>query len=239
MGTSSPPARLIGYLRVSTAEQAVSGLGLEAQEAQLRAEFAHQGWELVELIRDEGESGGSMKRPGLRRALEAIAAGHADGLVVAKLDRLTRSVVDFAVMVDWFLAAEASLVALDFKLDTETPSGRLVANVIMAVADWERATIAARTTASLQAKRARGESIGRPAVVDRPDLAARIVSLRADGLSLQAICDQLNADGVPTPRGAPMWRRSSVQSAAGYTRPRPRRLPPQLPPLPRRRKTTR
>lgn len=239
MGTSSPPARLIAYARVSTAEQAMSGLGLEAQEAQLRAEFAHQGWDLVELIRDEGESGGTMKRPGLRRALEAIATGHADGLVVAKLDRLTRSVVDFGVFLSWIDAAQASLVALDFKLDTGSPGGRLVSSVLMAVAEWERDTIAARTKASLHAKRARGESIGRPAVIDRPELAARIVGLRAEGLTLQAICDQLNADQVPTPRGAAKWARSSVQSAAGYTRPRPRRLPPELPPLPRRRKPTR
>ncbi|MGI8624195.1 MAG: recombinase family protein, partial [Solirubrobacteraceae bacterium] len=138
-----------------------------------------------------------------------------------------------------FLAAEASPVALGCKPDAETPSGRLVASVIMAVADGERATIAARTTASLHANHARGEGIGRPAVVDRPELAARIATLRGEGLTLQAICDELNADGVPTPRGAPMWRRSSVQSAAGYTRPRPRRLPPELPPLPRRRKTSR
>ncbi len=231
--------RMIAYSRVSSAEQALSGLGLEAQEAQLRSEVAHQGWELVELIRDEGESGGSMTRPGLRRALEAIAAGDADGLVVAKLDRLTRSVVDFGVLIEWCTAAGAQLVALDFKLDTGTPSGRLVAQVLVAVAEWERETIAARTKASLQAKRQRGESIGRPAVVDQPELAARIATLRGEGLTLQAICDELNADGVPTPRGAALWRRSSVQSAAGYTRPRPRRLPPELPPLPRRRKPTR
>jgi DNA invertase Pin-like site-specific DNA recombinase len=224
--------RIIAYLRVSTTEQAESGLGLEAQEHAVRGEISKRKWELVELVRDEGESGKSLARPGIRHALERIAAGEADGLVVAKLDRLSRSVVDFGLLLEWFTEAEATLVALDLGVDTSTPGGRLVANVFAAVAEWERDTIAARTKDGLAAKRAQGKPIGRAAVADNPELAARIRSMRDDaGMTLQAIADQLTAEGVPTARGAAVWRVSSVQAAAGYVRRKPRRRAAELPEL--------
>lgn len=224
--------RIIAYVRVSTAEQAESGLGLEAQETAIRKSCESRRWEIVELVRDEGESGKSLARPGIRHALERVAAGDADGLVVAKLDRLSRSVVDFGLLLEWFTEAGATLVALDLGVDTSTPGGRLVANVFAAVAEWERDTIAARTKDGLAAKRAKGESIGRPAIADRPELAARIRSMRDDaGMTLQAIADQLTAEEIPTARGAAVWRVSSVQSAAGYVRRKPRRRPTELPEL--------
>ena len=223
------PLRLLGYMRVSTAEQAESGLGLAAQETSIVETAKARGFILVDVVRDEGESGKTLERPGLERALRTIAAGDADGLMVAKLDRLSRSVVDFGLLLEWFDDAGATLVALDLGVDTSTPGGRLVANVIAAVAEWERDTIADRTRAGLAALRAQGKPTGRPAVADRPELAARIQSMRANGLTLQAIADQLNDEGIPTARGAGEWRPSSVQSAAGYRRRRPRRKHPSLP----------
>lgn len=229
--------RIIAYVRVSTAEQAESGLGLEAQESTIRKTCEGRRWEIVELVRDEGESGKSLARPGIRHALERIAAGDADGLVVAKLDRLSRSVVDFGLLLEWFAEASATLVALDLGVDTSTPGGRLVANVFAAVAEWERDTIAARTRDGLAALRAQGKPTGRPAIADRPELAARIRSMREDaGMTLQAIADQLTAEGVPTARGAAVWRVSSVQAAAGYVRRKPRRRAAELPGLGRVRK---
>src|SRR5204863_10202181 len=124
---------------------------------------------------------------GLRRALERIAAGEAGGLLAAKLDRLSRSVVDFGVLLEWFTEAGATLVALDLGLDTSTPGGRLVANVFASVAEWERDIIAARTRDGLAAARAQGRSISRPAVADDPALARRIERMRARGMTLQAI----------------------------------------------------
>lgn len=230
---------MVLYTRVSTDEQATQGYGLDAQRAELERAAEYRRWQVAFVVRDEGASGKSLDRPGLRVALEAIARGEADGIAVAKLDRLTRSIIDFSEVLQWLEAAEADLAALDVSVDTGTPGGRMISRIVVVIAEWEREVIADRTRAGLAAKRARGESIGRPAVVDQPDLAARIATLRGEGLTLQAICDELNADRVPTPRGAAKWARSSVQSAAGYTRPRPRRLPPELPPLPRRRKPTR
>lgn len=221
---------VLGYVRVSTSEQATSGYGLAAQQAAIEQECQRRGWVLREIVRDEGKSGKSLERPGLRRALERIAAGEADGLVVSKLDRLSRSVVDFGTLLEWFThEAEATLVALDLGIDTSTPGGRLVANVFASVAEWERDTIAARTREGLAAVRASGKSISRPSIADRPDLRERILELRSSGLTLQAIADTLNAEGVPTVRGAALWRPSAVQAATGYRRRRPRRVSTALP----------
>ncbi len=230
--------RLIAYLRVSTEEQADVGYGLDAQELELRRTFELRGWDLLELVRDEGISGSTLERPGLQRALRAIATGEADGLVVTKLDRLTRSVVDFGDLLEWFDAAGATLVALDVNVDTSTPGGRMIAQIIVVIAEWERETIAARTKAGLAAKRAKGQPTGRPSVSDRPELADRIRGMRDSGMTLQAIADQLTEEGIPTARGAAKWRPSAVQSAAGWRRPRPVRRHARLPKLERRSRRT-
>ena len=159
-------SKAIGYIRVSTTEQATSGLGLAVQEHAVRAECDRRGWDLVEVFVDNGESGKSLDRPGLRAALEAIADRNATVLVAAKLDRISRSVGDFATLLEWFTSADASLVALDVGVDTSTPGGRLVSNVFASVAEWERDTIAARTKDALAAARSNGRPISRPAVID-------------------------------------------------------------------------
>lgn len=198
-------------------------------------ECKRRGWRLVQVIEDDGASGRDTNRPGLTRALGIISDGHASGLVVAELDRLSRSVIDFGQILEWLDHQGATFTALDLGIDTSTAAGRLVGNVMAAVGEWERSAISARTRASLQAKRARGEQIGRASVVDRPELAQRIAAMRADGLTLQAIADALNAEGVPTLRGAAAWRVSAVQSAAGYRRPAKRRAAVEPPPVRRQR----
>jgi DNA invertase Pin-like site-specific DNA recombinase len=232
----NPGAQVLGYVRVSLAETARNGHGLDAQEAAIRDECERRGWALVDVIRDEGRSGKDMDRPGLAAALAAIAEGKAAGLIVSKLDRLSRSVVDFGTLLEWFERAGATLVALDLGVDTSTPGGRLIANVFASVAEWERETIALRTREGLAAARAKGQPISRPAVADDPKLQARIARMRARGLTLQRIADKLNAEGVPTLRGAAAWTTASVQTATGYKRPKPRRKSPALPALDRRRR---
>ncbi len=229
------PLRLIGYTRVSTAGQARSGLGAAAQRTRITEAVAHDGYELVEMIADDGEHGTSLQRPGLRRALEAIAAGEADGIIAAKLDRLARSLPDFGDLLAWFADAQATLIVLDPSMDTSTASGRLVVSVFAAVAAWEAEVIAERTRDALGAKRGKGEQIGRAAVIDDPKLAKRIRAMRAKGMTMRAIADKLTADGVPTVRGGARWHVSAVQSVLGYRR-RPRRRNANLPdPRPRRR----
>ncbi len=229
MVQSSGVRRVLGYVRVSTVDQAASGLGLDAQRAAITAECDRRAWELVGVVADEGLTGKTLDRPGLHRALGRIAAGDADALLVAKLDRVSRSVVDFGTLLDWFERVDADLVALDLGVDTSTPGGRLVANVLASVAEWEAATISARTREGLAAKRARGEPIGRASVIENQLLVDRIRALRTGGATLQGIADELNADGVATVRGGACWRPSAVQAVLGYRRPRTRRSQTRLP----------
>jgi DNA invertase Pin-like site-specific DNA recombinase len=226
-----PTPRVIGYVRVSTDEQAESGLGLEAQERKIRAFCELKGWELVDVIRDEGKSGTTLKRPGLRRALREVARSNVDGLVAAKLDRVSRSSVDMALVFEWFRDAGASITLLDVDVDTSTPIGQAIASFMALFAQLERDMTAQRTKDALAALRARGKPTGRPAVADNAQLQRRIQRMRSKGMTLQAIADDLNAEGVPTLRGGREWRPSSVQNAAGYARPAKRRRRTPLPTL--------
>lgn len=170
--------------------------------------------------------------------MQRLASGEADVFMASKLDRFSRSVGDFAALLEWFSSASLALVALDVGVDTSTPGGRLVANVFASVSEWERDTIAARTRDGLASLRAQGKPAGRPAVVDRPALAERIRSMREAGMTFQGIADQLNAEEVPTLRGGTEWRVSAVQAASGYRRPPARRRAPDLPAISRRRRST-
>lgn len=201
-------ARAIAYYRVSTDEQAASGLGLSAQATRIQTAITARGWTLTAIYGDEGRSGKDMRRPELTAALEALDAGHADVLVVAKLDRLSRSVLDFARITERARARGWSVVALDVDVDTSTPTGGLVANITSSVAQWEREIIAARTSEALQALKARGARLGRPVTLPE-SVRARIVAERAEGRTLTAIADDLNAENVPTARGG-RWYPSTI-----------------------------
>jgi DNA invertase Pin-like site-specific DNA recombinase len=222
---------VLGYVRVSTHEQAMSGLGLAAQRSAIEAACSARGWALRAVVDDDGASGRSLDRPGIQEALRGLLAGTASCLMVSKLDRLTRSVGDLAALVAWTEANRLTLVALDLGVDTSTPGGRLIANVFASVAEWEREMAAARTTDALAALRAQGRPISRPAVVDVDGgrLAQRIAAMRSSGLTYQGIADTLNAEGQPTLRGASSWGVSAVRGACGYQRPPRARQAPSLP----------
>lgn len=228
---------VLGYVRVSTHEQAQSGLGLAAQRSAIEAACTARGWSLTGVVVDDGASGRSLDRRGIQEALRGLLAGQATCLMVSKLDRLTRSVGDLAALVAWTEANRVTLVALDLGVDTSTPGGRLMANVFASVAEWEREMAAGRTRDALAALRAQGRPISRPAVVDRPELAERIAGMRAGGMTYQRIADVLNDEHVPTMRGASAWGVSAVRGACGYERPRSRPQSPELPT--QRRRTTR
>jgi DNA invertase Pin-like site-specific DNA recombinase len=189
-------------------------------------------WELLEVVTDRENGVSSLERPGLARALEQIADGQARGLVVSDLRRLSRSIIDLGALVEWFRDAQAALVALDLGIDTSTQSGGELAATLVKLSGWERERIARRTRSGLTAVRPGGKPTGRAAVADRPALLERINAMRVANMTLQAIADQLNAEGVPTLRGGVMWRPSSVQAALGYKRPGTRNNPrSQLPSL--------
>lgn len=204
-------ARAIGYLRVSTDEQADSGAGLAAQRAAIEAEAAHRAWELVAVEVDAGASGKSLAgRPALARALTGVTNGVGDVLLVAKLDRLSRSLLDFAGLMARSQSEGWSLVALDLGVDTSTPAGEFMASVMASAAQWERRIIGQRTRDALAVKRQQGVRLGRPPSIPE-HVAEAIKAARDEGLTLRAIADRLTDQGVPTATGASRWSASTVQ----------------------------
>jgi DNA invertase Pin-like site-specific DNA recombinase len=201
---------VIGYTRVSTEEQGADGAGMQAQVVAIAEAVRVRGWRVAAWESDT-LSGRSLNRPGLTRALTACQNRTASGIVVAKLDRLSRSIVDFAGLLERAQREGWNVVALDLGVDLSTPAGEFLANVMASVAQWERRIISARTKEALAVKAAQGVVLGRPTSIE-PELAARITQMRNEGQTLRAICNVLNADGVPTPRGGAVWRPSSLSS---------------------------
>jgi len=202
--------RAIGYVRVSTGKQALSP---EAQEEKIRQMAALKGVQLVDVVvdRESAKEGSIHKRPGIARIFDLARAHQVERVIIAKLDRLTRSVVDLGELLTELDRAGVSLVsATETWMDTGSAAGRLVINIIVCVAQWEREAIAERTAAVLQHKKAHGkvynhtpygfERQGDNLVVApvEQEIRARIFKEREIGLSLAEIADALNAQGVPT-----------------------------------------
>jgi len=205
--------QVIGYVRVSTEEQGVSGAGLQAQRAAIIAECEKRGWELLEIVEDVGRSGKDLKRPGIRAALDSLAAGHASGLVVAKLDRLSRSMLDFAGLMATAQKQSWALLAIDVAVDTTTPSGEAMASMLAVFGQFERRLISERTKQALAQKRAAGVRLGAPPMINA-SIANCVRQERADGVTLREIAARLNDDGVPTARGG-RWHASTLQRVLG------------------------
>lgn len=203
---------VLGYVRVSTDEQARSGLGLDAQREAIQAEADRRGW-TVQWVEDHA-SGKTMRRDGLQQALAQLDGDGPDVLVAFSLDRLSRSALDFLQLAKRADDAGWSLVILQFngdRLDTTTPMGRFTATLFAALAELERQQISERTkTALAQAKR-NGTRLGRPVTIPQP-VRERIAAERAEGRSLKAIADGLTADRVPRASGGAGWWPSTVQS---------------------------
>lgn len=206
--------KAIGYIRVSTQEQAESGLGLESQAIAIRAEANRRGWEL-EIIADEGESGSKTKRPGLLAAKDMLARGEAQALIVAKQDRLFRNALGCLEISRDSKRQGWSLLCLDIQLDTSTPMGSLMFTNMAGIAEFQLDIIRQRTKDALAVKKAQGYRLGRPATM--PDeTRARINALRNSGVTLQGVADTLNTEGIPTARGGSKWYASTVQKAIAY-----------------------
>jgi DNA invertase Pin-like site-specific DNA recombinase len=203
--------RVVGYVRVSTEEQLDSGAGLEAQRAQIRAAAAQRSWSLIG-IREDAASGKSLSaRQGLELTLRDLEDGAAEALVVAKLDRLSRSLLDFASLMERSRRKGWALVALDLGVDTTTPQGEMVANVMASFAQFERKLIGQRTREALAVKRQQGVRLGRPPVLDE-GIRRRIQRERSRGRSLAAIAADLNRDAVPRAHGGDRWHVSTLQA---------------------------
>src|SRR5229473_3262041 len=206
--------KALGYVRVSTDKQ---GISLEAQAEKIRAMALVQGTELMDII-VESESAKSLNRPGMAKLLAAVDKGKVQAIIVAKLDRLTRSVKDLCELLERFERRGVALVSVAESLDTGSAAGRLVLNIMTAVSPWEREAIGERTRDAMSHKRSQGQRVGNIAYGFRlaedgvhlePDpteqaVLARLRTLRSSH-SLRKIATQLNADGFRTRRGT-AWR---------------------------------
>ena len=220
----TPAATMIGYLRVSTEEQATSGLGMQAQRESIQRYADAHGWDVIWYV-DAGLSAKSLDRPQLQAALARLHVSpkrrDVDGIVVAKLDRLSRSVHDFSGILKLAAARKWAVVAIDLGVDTSTPTGKLVANVMMSVAEWEREVIGERTSAAMQAAKRQGRHMGRVSVLPRLT-SDRLLALRATH-TLAETAAQLNNEGLLTANGA-AWSLNTVAkvqqrfTAASYTK---------------------
>lgn len=210
MTTADQPLAL-AYVRVSTTDQAEHGASLDAQTAMLREEAQRRGWR-VEVVTDEGKSGKSMRgRDGLVSALARLDSGEASFLLATRLDRLSRSVADFATLLDRSQRKGWGLVLLSPNLDTSDAAGRFTAHVLASAAEYERALISARTREGLAQRRAEGVRLGRPQSLPL-DVVARIVAMHREGASLRGIGAALTADGIPTARGGAAWYPATVRA---------------------------
>jgi DNA invertase Pin-like site-specific DNA recombinase len=209
-----PARRALGYVCVATS----SNGQLRDQSGAIEEACRERGLALASVVHDV-DVAGSDHRPALAWALEQLATQKAEVLVVSRLRDLSSNVANLAPLLRWFDSERRTLIALDLGLDTSTESGRLAAVAIVGVGGWEHDRISERTRRGLEAARSRGGPQGRTAVADIPELQERIARMRDEGMTLQAIADTLNAEGVPTLRGGAMWRPSSVQRATGYRRP--------------------
>jgi DNA invertase Pin-like site-specific DNA recombinase len=206
------PVTALGYLSVRA--PAHRDPELSDQEAAIQEFCARRGWTLVAITVDvESPTGRGLGRPSLTHAIERLRRGDADCLVVAHIARLCPSVAELGGIIDAVEHANARLVSLEPPLDTGTQVGHAKARLLTGISAWERTRRSAMTSAA----RAKVD----PPTAIRLDVKRRIVRLRGAGMTLQAIADELNDDGIPTVRGGAKWRPSSVQAALGYKRPRP------------------
>jgi len=212
--------RLVGYIRVSTDHQVKDGYSLPAQERKLQAYAATHGYELVDIITDD-ESAKDMDRAALRAALMMLRIGEADGLLVAKLDRLTRHVGDIGALVEQYFSESAgkSLHSVHDHVDTTTAGGRMVLNMLTTIAQWEREAIAERVKDGLREAMRQGavpgsmpygstrtadvDAKGRRCIVtDERDAPALYVvrTLHEAGWTVRAIAAELDRQGIATKR---------------------------------------
>lgn len=209
------PGKAVGYVRTSTDRQDNS---VADQRHRIEQYCSARGWDLAGVYVDQGVSGAKASRPGLDRMVTDVLGNGVSAIVATKLDRLGRSVAHVIELVDALEAKGVAMVLIDQSIDTSTPAGRLLRNVLASVAEFERDLISERVKAGMaEAKRSKGRRYGKTSQL--PDeLVARIEAMHAEGASLAAIARALNAEGVPTGQGGRQWYPSTVKAALAVQR---------------------
>lgn len=202
--------KAITYGRVSTGRQAASGISLDDQAEKLADLVSARGWVHVAHLTDPGLSGRKMtNRKGLQEALARLDQGEADVLIAAKIDRVSRSTLDFAKLLDQAERKGWKLVVLDADVDTTTAAGRLLVDVVSAAASFESRRIGERQKAVHAVRRSQGMRAGQAPLLPKA-VRLRIAVDRAAGRSMNGIAAALNDEGVPTAKGG-VWHASTIR----------------------------
>ena len=237
-GAARHPAAAIGYVRVSTQEQADHGVSLDAQEARIRAYATMRGLDLVAVIMDAGVSAGKYtleEREGGARVLAAVHRGEVRHVIALKLDRLFRNTIDCLMTVQTWDKAGVSLHLIDMggaSLDTASAMGRMFLTMAAGFAEMERNLTAERTAAALARKREKGEKTGGsipfgydvqpgpdgtrclvPNAAEQATIAV-MSRLHDQGYSLRAIAAELDRQGL-APKAGGRWQAKSIANVLG------------------------
>jgi len=214
--------KVIGYIRVSTEEQ-TKGYGLDVQREKVETYCNLYNLGNVEIIEDD-TTGKTLNRPGLQKVLEEVRTGNVSKVVVFKADRLTRKLRDLlAIIEDEFEPREVAFVSVSEQFDTSTPTGKAFLQMLGTFAELERNTIVYRTTSGRIEKARQGGNAGGATpfgytnvngnlekASEEIETVKAIFAMKADGMSLLAIANMLNADNVPTKRGG-KWYAATVK----------------------------
>lgn len=221
---------VVAYLRVSTEKQAEEGVSLDMQRARCAAWCEAMGHTLVETVVEAGGSGATMNRPGLKKALALVGGGAKKGevwgVLVLKLDRLTRALRDWGDLVDRCEREGWYILSITESVDTSSATGRMMVNMITLFSQWEREKIAERTREAMAHKQEQGEYTGGGvpfglSLVDGGKVEpkeeeqtiihrARAIRAAAPSLSLRAIGDRLHQEGLRPRNGGP-WAAQQVK----------------------------
>lgn len=205
------------YVRVSTDRQADSGLGLDGQRAAIEGWVRSQRLSLQDVTWhvDAGKSGCTLDRPAMQLMLARLQKG--DRLVVAKLDRLSRSLLDFAGLLERSQREGWAIAALDLGLDLSTPTGQMVASVLGSIAQWEARIIGERTSSALAEAKKRGRLPGKRSALSR-DVQALLLAMDDEkALTLRQRAAWLNERAILTATGLP-WTTGTIDGSTRSAR---------------------
>jgi len=216
--------KAIGYVRVSTDEQAREGISLENQEAKIKAYCELNGLELKEVVADEGLSAKNLNRPGIKKILSQAWDKEIDAIVVYKLDRAFRSTIDALEVTSELDRCGVGFHSINERLDTKSPLGKLFFTLIAGVAEMERGVIAERTSDALRRKIEKGEHVGHipygyqmengkliPFLPEQ-EIIKLAKELRVRGYTFQAIAEEFKTRGIRTKRGKNQWYPTSIKN---------------------------
>jgi len=216
--------KTIGYIRVSTEEQAREGISLNVQEVKVKAYAELHNLGPAMIIRDEGKSGKDLNREGIQRIISLIKESQISHLIVYKLDRLTRRTLDLLTLVEEvFKPNDVQFHSITEKIDTSTAQGKFFLTITGAFNQMERDLISERTREALRYKISPGEPVGSPPlgfaangdkklheIKGELEVVQCIKKLKRKRLSLRQIANRLNEQGTPTKRGG-SWYAGTVR----------------------------